>query len=263
MAMKYEQWKEILSAIDNEADLSKDNVIEKVKEKLKVIDSSAYEEWEKTDFDVNYLFQVENIQCALLHFVAYDNLGNVAGALLKVEGINVNTKGKDGGTPLHFAAQDGHKEIVDALLAKGADVNAKNNRGETPRDLAVVDDIERLLKAAEEKQLKKLSKETDLPQDDKDTTRLLGKFTSAATKGVFAGCVTAALSTAIAVALFATGTVAVELMSVMIAAAIVTAAALAVGGITYSILKPSTKMDETKEAQNVNGNVPGGGKAGA
>ncbi|WP_353286952.1 hypothetical protein [Wolbachia endosymbiont (group A) of Anthophora plumipes] len=73
--------------------------------------------------------------------------------------------------------------------------------------------------------------------------------------GIIAGCAAAALSTAIAVTLFATGTVAVELMSVMIAAAIITAAALAVGGITYSILKPSTKMDETKEAQNVNGNV--------
>lgn len=197
MTMEYEQWKEILSAIDNEADLSKDNVIEKVKEKLKAIDSSAYEEWEKTDFDVNYLFQVENIQRALLHLVAYGNLGNVAGALLKVEGINVNAKEEDGWTPLHLAAQNGHKEIVDALLAKEADVNAKR---------------------------------------------------------VFAGYVTAALSTAVAVALFATGTVAVELMSVMIAVAAVTIVVLlAVGGITYSILKPSTKMDETKKAQNVNG----------
>ncbi|XCA33072.1 MAG: hypothetical protein ABS808_04715 [Wolbachia endosymbiont of Polyergus mexicanus] len=61
------------------------------------------------------------------------------------------------------------------------------------------------------------------------------------------------LGTAVAVALFATGTVAVELMSVMIAVAAVTIVALAVGGITYSILKPSTKMDETKKAQNVNG----------
>jgi len=187
MTMKYKQWKEILSAINNEAGLSKDNVIEKVKEKLKVIDSSAYEEWEKTDFDVNYLFQVENIQCALLHLVAYGNLGNVAGALLKVEGINVNAKGKDGWTPLHFAAQNGHKEIVDALLAKEADVNAKgkdgrtplhlaarngrtevvkiliangadpllkNKDGKTPRDLAERDFIKKLLKEAEEKQLK-------------------------------------------------------------------------------------------------------------
>jgi glyoxylase-like metal-dependent hydrolase (beta-lactamase superfamily II) len=35
-------------------------------------------------------------------------------------------------TPLHFAAQGGHKDIVELLLAKGADVNAKNIASETP-----------------------------------------------------------------------------------------------------------------------------------
>lgn len=35
-------------------------------------------------------------------------------------------------TPLHFAAQGGHEEIVDLLIAKGADVNAKNIAKETP-----------------------------------------------------------------------------------------------------------------------------------
>ena len=154
MTMKYKQWKEILSAINNEAGLSKDNVIEKVKEKLKVIDSSAYEEWEKTDFDVNYLFQVENIQCALLHLVAYGNLGNVAGALLKVDGINVNAKGKDGRTPLHLAARNGRTEVVKILIANGADPLLKNKDGKTPRDLAERDFIKKLLKEAEEKQLK-------------------------------------------------------------------------------------------------------------
>jgi len=35
-------------------------------------------------------------------------------------------------TPLHFAAQGGHKDIVELLIAKGADVNAKNVAKETP-----------------------------------------------------------------------------------------------------------------------------------
>jgi len=35
-------------------------------------------------------------------------------------------------TPLHFAAQGGHKEIVELLLENGADVNAKNIALETP-----------------------------------------------------------------------------------------------------------------------------------
>ncbi|MDM8335632.1 hypothetical protein QUS22_04495 [Wolbachia pipientis] len=59
--MKYEQCKEILSTIDNEANLSEGNVIEKVKKKLKVIDSSAYKEWRKT-FNIDYMFQFGNIK---------------------------------------------------------------------------------------------------------------------------------------------------------------------------------------------------------
>jgi len=38
----------------------------------------------------------------------------------------VNVKGGNlGGMPLHHAAFEGHKEIVELLLAKSADVNAK------------------------------------------------------------------------------------------------------------------------------------------
>ena len=402
--MEYEQWKEILSSIDNEADLSKDNVIEKIKEKLKEKSEDEHKKWVEVDFNVNHLFHTvfkpdlllehEERECALLHLVAYGNLGKVAGALskikeidvnaletlslstplhiaakfdsaevidallevgtinvnarnrvaqtplhyavlykrekaidallkvkdidvnltnensetplhyaaqlgskeaisalLEVKGINVNAKNKDSKTPLHLVApwlfdkealnilikggadvkavdKNGNtllhlvashycdEEVANALIENGADVNAVNKDGKTPRDLAKNDDIKELLKAAEEKQPEKLSKETDLPQDDKDTTRLLGKTesTSAATKGVFAGCVTAALSTAVAVALFATGMVAVELMPIMIAVAAVTIAALAVGGTTYMLSKPNTKVDETKGIQ-VNGDM--------
>ena len=35
-------------------------------------------------------------------------------------------------TPLHWAADAGHKDVAELLLANKADVNAKNNRGETP-----------------------------------------------------------------------------------------------------------------------------------
>lgn len=55
------------------------------------------------------------------------------------------------------------------------------------------------------------------------------------------------LGAAIAVTLFATGTVAVELIPIVIAVAAVAIAALAVGGITYMMSKPSTKMEEAKE----------------
>ncbi|KNC69297.1 hypothetical protein SARC_18195, partial [Sphaeroforma arctica JP610] len=32
-----------------------------------------------------------------------------------------------GCTPLHTASQNGHKDVVELLLAKGADINVKNN----------------------------------------------------------------------------------------------------------------------------------------
>jgi len=51
-------------------------------------------------------------------------------------GADVNAKGKWGITPLHYAAQQGHKEVVELLIAAGADVNAKTNGGLTPLVLA-------------------------------------------------------------------------------------------------------------------------------
>ncbi|GFQ94358.1 peptide chain release factor 2 [Trichonephila clavata] len=188
---------------------------------------------------VNLLLKREDIDVNAINEDGYTPLdlackkdkAEVVTSLLKRKDINVNAD-ENGCTPLHYAAEDGHKEAIDILMAKGADPLLKNKDGKTPMDLDKNGYIKQFL---EKKAIK---------------------------NGIIAGCATAALSTAIAVTLFATGTVAVELMSMMIAAAIITTAALAVGGITYSILKPSTKMDETKEAQNVNrdGNVLGDGR---
>ena len=53
---------------------------------------------------------------------------------------DVNANGYRGFTPLHYAARNGHKEIVELLIAKGADVNVKivsgPSIGNTPLDLA-------------------------------------------------------------------------------------------------------------------------------
>jgi len=44
---------------------------------------------------------------------------------------------KEGETPLHFAAKEGHKEIGELLISKGADMNEKEKEySNTPVDFA-------------------------------------------------------------------------------------------------------------------------------
>ena len=59
--------------------------------------------------------------------------------LLIAKGADVYAKANQfGGTPLHFAANNGHNEIVKILIAKGAEVNAKNDLSFTPLDTAII-----------------------------------------------------------------------------------------------------------------------------
>ena len=50
----------------------------------------------------------------------------------------MNTKDSNGGTPLNRATAEGHKEIVELLIAKGANVNAKDNDGRTSSNWAML-----------------------------------------------------------------------------------------------------------------------------
>ena len=53
--------------------------------------------------------------------------------LLLAKGAQVDVRrGFSGGTPLGYAAEEGHKEIAELLIAHGADVNARNSAGDTP-----------------------------------------------------------------------------------------------------------------------------------
>jgi hypothetical protein len=65
------------------------------------------------------------------------------------------------------------------------------------------------------------------------------------------------LGTAAAVALFAIGTIAVELIPIVIAVAAIATAALVVGGATYMMLKPNTKMDKAEEQKLLEENRQG------
>jgi cytohesin len=72
-----------------------------------------------------------------LHQAAREGHKEIAELLIE-KGADVNAKGWKGLTPLHFATSRGHKEIAELLIAKSANVNAKNDFGRTPLDLATV-----------------------------------------------------------------------------------------------------------------------------
>jgi ankyrin repeat protein len=70
-----------------------------------------------------------------LHFAAQQGHKEVV-ELLIGKGADVNLKRRGGKTPLHLAAQNGHKDVTELLIAKGADVNAKDDYGSTSLDWA-------------------------------------------------------------------------------------------------------------------------------
>jgi len=70
-----------------------------------------------------------------LHYAAQEGHKDVA-ELLLANHADVNAKTFNGATPLHLAAQRGHKDVVELLLANHARVNAKALNGATPLHVA-------------------------------------------------------------------------------------------------------------------------------
>nr|GEV48554.1 acyl-CoA-binding domain-containing protein 1-like [Tanacetum cinerariifolium] len=65
--------------------------------------------------------------------------GDMKNLLKCVEaGISVDTKDSEGRTPLHWAVDRGHIDVVELLLSRNADVNLKDNEGQTPLHYAAV-----------------------------------------------------------------------------------------------------------------------------
>lgn len=71
-----------------------------------------------------------------LHLAAQTGHKDVVELLLAYK-ADANARSLRGWTPLHFAAANGHRDVVALLLAKNADVNARTDRGETPLCLAL------------------------------------------------------------------------------------------------------------------------------
>jgi ankyrin repeat protein len=83
--------------------------------------------------DLN-VFSRNDFQVAPIHSAA---AGRVQVAMLLVDrGADVNVRQRHGWTPLQAAAQNGHADLVDALLRAGADAAATNDAGSTAADVA-------------------------------------------------------------------------------------------------------------------------------
>jgi ankyrin repeat protein len=67
-----------------------------------------------------------------LHHCVWNGLTSSVERLLSIRNINVNVKSVHGATPLHYAASNGHIEIVRLLLQNGAEVNVRSINGYTP-----------------------------------------------------------------------------------------------------------------------------------
>lgn len=57
-------------------------------------------------------------------------------ALLLEKGANIESKTRDGLTPLHCCSRSGHEQVVDMLLERGAPISAKTKNGLAPLHMA-------------------------------------------------------------------------------------------------------------------------------
>ncbi|WP_341819038.1 ankyrin repeat domain-containing protein [Wolbachia endosymbiont (group A) of Brachyopa scutellaris] len=124
----------ILQEVNSSPDLSKENLIDRIKDKLQQENQLIYDEWKKSEFDINYTFIV--LKCNLLLIAAENGYEKVVRYLTK-NGANVNVQDEWEKTSLHYSAQHGHAQVVEVLLEEGADVNAQDKDGRTPLYYAV------------------------------------------------------------------------------------------------------------------------------
>lgn len=68
-----------------------------------------------------------------LHKSAMEGHKDITEVLLD-RGARINAQDYDGKTPLHWASANAHKEVILLLIKKGAVINAKDKNGKTPLD---------------------------------------------------------------------------------------------------------------------------------
>ena len=107
--------------------------------------ASGLDSNKKTEIEIAG-FEKQQIGNTPLHYAAQSGHKKIA-ELLIAKGADVNARSWIDGTPLHFAARGGQKELAEFLISKGADVNAKLNEadGATPLYFAANQEVAELL----------------------------------------------------------------------------------------------------------------------
>ncbi|VVC39160.1 Ankyrin repeat-containing domain,Ankyrin repeat, partial [Cinara cedri] len=153
----------------------------------------------------------------------------------------------DGKIPLHYAAEMGYLDIVNALLERGADVNAIDNIKEIPLHYATrkghVDIVNVLSKSGTNPSLRGRTLEGLAEKDNvknlvkKSEIRLLNP--TMACVGVI--CLTAACEVGVVAFFIVKGNIAVAPIPLILTAVVIAAIALVAGCIVHKALKPNDK----------------------
>lgn len=82
---------------------------------------------------------LSNSKEAAMHQACYEGNEEAVSRLLynKTDPNCLNTKKTNGFTPLHCAAWNGQKEVIQILLQHGADKTLQDNQGRTPYEIAI------------------------------------------------------------------------------------------------------------------------------
>ena len=125
-------WKELLTS---ERYKTKGKSVFRLHKKLWIAINKEW--WNDAKILINHASGIVNVNVAdeygqtPLHLAAENGQKEVAQALVE-SGAEVNVANELGGTPLHYAAWNNHKEVAELLIESGAEVNVTNKDGRTP-----------------------------------------------------------------------------------------------------------------------------------
>ena len=111
-----------------------------IKHKPKDFEPNIFKACQKGKFtSVQWLIEKEKVNVyqkeysnTLLHVASESDKLHIVKYLIEKQNVDINIKGNDEMTPLHFACSESNLSIVEYLISKGADIEAKDYLDKTP-----------------------------------------------------------------------------------------------------------------------------------